>query len=234
MTTVFPDTVKCATCGAENEFPVIASTNCFGSSDLDLRPAEMQRSTMCYWVQECPDCGYVSGEVSDPAEITKEFLESDEYVSCDGRKFKSDLAARFYKEYKICTAPASAVKKPSVLDKLFKKKSTDEKLITAFNAILHAAWACDDEQDVENAKYCRNIAISLISKLISGGHDNKDTFSVIKCDLLRRAGRFEDIKNEYSSVKFDNDLLNKIIAFQIDKAEKQDTGCYTVEDAAGE
>ncbi|MBR4908658.1 MAG: hypothetical protein IKZ43_06585 [Acidaminococcaceae bacterium] len=46
MTTMFRQKYKCAVCGAEQEFYGIASTNSFGSPDLDLRPPEMQRSTM--------------------------------------------------------------------------------------------------------------------------------------------------------------------------------------------
>ena len=47
MTTVFPQTVRCSVCGAENEMMVVASTNTFGGTmDLDTRPPEMKRSTM--------------------------------------------------------------------------------------------------------------------------------------------------------------------------------------------
>ncbi len=41
MTTVFPQTVKCSVCGAENEIMVVGSTNAFGPTDLDTRPPEM-------------------------------------------------------------------------------------------------------------------------------------------------------------------------------------------------
>lgn len=37
---------KCAVCGKESEQITLASTNTFGSPDLDLRPPEMKRSTM--------------------------------------------------------------------------------------------------------------------------------------------------------------------------------------------
>ena len=63
MTTMFRQKYKCAVCGTEKEFYGIASTNSFGSPDLDLRPPEMQRSTMGQWIQQCPKCGYVSGSI---------------------------------------------------------------------------------------------------------------------------------------------------------------------------
>lgn len=49
MTRIVPSKCKCAVCGAKSRYNVIASTNTFGGGpDLDLRPPEMERSTMPY------------------------------------------------------------------------------------------------------------------------------------------------------------------------------------------
>jgi len=58
MTTFDELPVTCAVCGTTSVHPILMSTNSFGSPDLDLRPAEMQRSTVWMWVQRCPQCGY--------------------------------------------------------------------------------------------------------------------------------------------------------------------------------
>ena len=50
MTTLDERTSTCAICGGRSKQTVVASTNARGSPDLDLRPPEMQRSTMPYWV----------------------------------------------------------------------------------------------------------------------------------------------------------------------------------------
>ena len=86
--------------------------------------------------------------------------------------------------------------------------------------------------DIENAKHCRELAIPLADKLIAADFRNKDNLLVLKSDLMRRAGQFDELVEQYASIDFDDDLLNKILAFQIAKAKEKDTGCYRVEDAA--
>lgn len=48
---------------------------------------------------------------------------------------------------------------------------------------------------------------------------------------MRRAGQFDELVEQYASIDFDDDLLNKILAFQIAKAKEKDAGCCRVEDA---
>ena len=207
-TTTEKETFKCSICGKKSEFFVMMSTSSFGSPDLDLRPPELQRSTMCYWIQECPECGYVAADISEKAkpEITREWLESDEYTSCYGIKFESDLATRFFKH---CINSLRV-----------------EDFEEAFYAVLHAAWACDDEFDFDNAKKCREIAIRLTSKI-----ELDENLSVMKADLLRRSGNFDRLIKEYSSVKYSNEDLNQIIEFELKKAHEKDDNCYTVDEA---
>ena len=163
MTTMDREVKKCAVCGSKHEYTVIASTNSFGTPDLDLRPPQMERSTMYLWVQECPDCRYVASNITNkPGKVTKEWLASQAYVTCDGIRFRSGLASRFYKQYKI-----------SLLN---------TKTEQAFCAIHHAAWACDDRRDVKKAMICRDLAIPLIEKLIEKKHENEpDKLSISLC-----------------------------------------------------
>lgn len=209
MSRIVPMECKCAICGATNKYRVLASTNTFGGPDLDLRPAEMKRSTMSVWIQECPECGYISEQVSDLSDVTREWIQSKTYLTCSGIPFVSDLARQFYKYYLI---------------NLEDKNPED-----AFFAVLHAAWACDDKNDDINAKHCRELAIPLAAELIEGDHDNKDNIKLMRADLMRRAGQFEELIAEYASVKFDEDLLNQILEFEIEKAKIKDIACYRVE-----
>ena len=200
---------KCSVCGKESEQRVLTSTNAFGSPDLDLRPPKMKRSTMPLWIQECPHCGYISGSIDDETSINEVFLKSEEFCSCSNNNFKSELAKRFYKYYMI--------------------NLLDDNYEDAFYAILHAAWACDDVNDYEKAIYCRKLAIVEIEKIIK--ENNNETLKVQRADLLRRAGLFEKISAEYNVTDFADEKLQKIIMFQIQKAEEQNTDCYTVADA---
>jgi hypothetical protein len=204
---------RCAVCGAINMYTDVMSTNSFGSPDLDLRPAEMERSTMGSWIQACPKCGYVSKRISDQTYVSKLWLQSEKYLTCDGIPFVSDLAKIFYRYYLL--------------------NSRKSELEDAFFSILHAAWACDDANDDENAKHCREIGIVLGRLLIEENCADVDKIKLICADLMRRAGKFDQLISTYESVHFDDDLHNQILKFQIEKAKARDVSCYRVGEVTG-
>ncbi len=168
MSTFRIDECTCGLCGHKFKNQVITSTNCFGSPDLDLRPAEMQRSTMPLWVTECPACGYASSEIELDGKAHKEFVASEEYKTCYGAKLPSSLAYLFFKQALI----------------LLREQNTDD----AYDAFLHAAWECDDQQDEEAAVFCRNKAIETYDYI----PDKPLYLRLSHIDLIRRAKRFEE------------------------------------------
>lgn len=200
---------RCYVCGKISEQTVLASTNQFGAPDLDLRPPEMARNTMWWWLEKCPYCGYVANDLSKQTTITKEWLKNNQYSSCDNRNFTCTLAETFYKHYLINVANNNSK--------------------SAFYAVLHTAWVCDDADDVDNAIHCRKKALEELSKFVVN-NDEKETFLLMRADLLRRTGQFELLIKEYDGKVFSEELLNKIASFQVEKAKEQDTACYTVKD----
>ena len=213
MSTLMRVSENCAICGKKIIYNTLGSTNSFGATDLDSRPPEMMRSTMSWWLKECERCGYVSTHLSYNRNITRKWLKSEKYTSCDERDFESDLAKRFYKYY------------------LINLETEDPK--KAFYAALHTAWCCDDQKDTDNAIHCRECALVEIEKIIPTTRKSEDLI-IIKADLLRRTGQFEAVIEEYQGKSFSKDLSNKIIAFQIERAKAKDTACYTVDDAIGD
>ena len=213
MTTMTRTSSRCAKCRRVSSHPDIMSTNAFGYSDLDLRPPEMKRSTMHTWVQECPYCGYVAPKLSQNVELPEGFLDSEAYRSCEGKTFSSELAARFYRLYLI-------------------KKNTNE-AEAAITSIVRAAWACDDADDHDNAIICRELASALVPQAIAENPEAEDTYRMINADLLRRSGHFQELKEEYQNFRFSDGFLQQLLAFELQKAEEQDTACYTVGDATG-
>ena len=209
MTQIHNIEMECSVCGESSPQPVLMSTNTMGYPDLDLRPAEMQRSTMSTWVLECPNCGYVSGHLDDEAKVSRDFLKSEEYIGCDGHEFKGRLSRLFYKNYLIA------------------KES--ENPMGCFLNLQRCAWDCDDHDD-ENAISIRKKAIDYIDGLIGLDDESKNNLLVIKSDLLRRSGQFDRLVEEYSNLVIGEEILDKIINFQIEKANEKDTNCYTVED----
>lgn len=215
MTLIRPIDVKCPMCGNEFEEYGIMSSNTMGAPDLDLRPAPMYRDTISRWINQCPRCGYVcesfptmseyeSGEYERP-QITEEFLKSESYQSCNGIVFKSGTSKKFYRQYLIALE----------LDDI------DNEI----TALRHCAWTCDDAGDEANAVMMRKECVRLINQT-----DTNENGEVIKADLMRRAGLFGELIEEYSDKTYSEDILNDIIAFQIEKSMQEDTSCYTLDD----
>lgn len=208
MTTISKIEKKCPVCGKPSQQSRLSSTNTWTYPDLDLRPSAMQRSTMFAWLMECPHCGYVSKNFDLDTEITEEFLQSRQFLSCEGFEFKNDLSKKFFRAYIIA------------------KKSNDSR--QCFFNLLYCAWKCDDAED-PNAVEIRKMALSYIDDFEAGEKEKRDLL-LMKADLLRRIGQFDKLIEEFSNITIGDETYDKIISFQIEKAGEKDTACYTGED----
>lgn len=217
-TTLFPQNVKCAVCGHESEQDVIGSTNAFGSPDLDLRPPEMERSTMPYWVQRCPECGYCNSSIAEKTSVDNEYLSSKEYKALFAKIPEDSLAASFIRQARIA------------------EKDKDHSAVML--AYLHAAWDCDDAKNTQGANQCRLLALKALDanfKDIVKSFD-EDTITCLKTDLLRRAGKFEEAQAaaEKRLPKAKQSIIKQILTFQIEKSKAKDAKVYRVSEAATE
>lgn len=210
MTTVLDLDKKCAICTETSQQSIMTSTSTWGYPDLDLRPAEMKRSSMFAWLQECPHCGFVARDIEQThVKVAPDFLKSDEYLTCEGHDFKSDLAKRFYGHYLISKAN-------NIHD-------------VAFYSLLHCAWVCDDNND-DFAVDIRKLALKSLDKVDAKNDDERDNLKLIKADLLRRSLQFDELTEEFKEVFFDDKIKNEVINFQLELALKKDSGCYSIED----
>lgn len=212
MTLPMTVTSTCSICGTVSKQTRLASTNIIGSSDLDLRPPEMKRSTMWAWLEECPKCGYVAKTLSTPCPLPREFLQSDAYKTCDGIRFRSQLAPRFYRCHMIQLRTGSVE--------------------NAMRRALEAAWLCDDARDTDNAILCRDLAAESMQTLRRESPED-ETLAVRQLDILRRAGRFDDVLAAHAEIDLQQlpELHQKLVAFEVAKAKLHDAGRYTVADA---
>ena len=167
----------------------------------------MQRSTMNTWILECPHCGYAARDLGEELEVSKDLLKSESYLTCDGYDFKGNLSPRFYRRHLIAK----------------ESNNTEE----CFYSLLYCAWTCDDNDD-EHAAEIRMLAIPYLDEIIP--HGNANNLLAIKADLLRRSGQYERLIDEYSNIYTDDETINRVLKFQIQKAQEQDSACYTVED----
>lgn len=219
MTTVHRVQVKCGNCGHASEQTVVMSTNAFGAPDLDTRPPEMARSTLPFYVQVCPSCGYCASDLSDPlATGVEEVLLSSEY---------EDLL-------KLCDLP--------VLAREFLCLSLIYAQMQKFNgagwACLRSAWVCDDLLDAEGAMGSRIRALEHFARAAAEGQrymTNAIEEDVLRLDLMRRAERFDDALALCQRIEESAPagLLAEIVAFQRNLIERRDTDAHTIEEARG-
>lgn len=215
MTTFLEQRVRCARCGKTSEQEVLASTNAFGSPDLDLRPPEMERSTMGLWLQLCPECGYVAPDLS--ALVGKaETVRSPEYRGVLDDTRYPELARRFLAYGLLCG-------------------ETDAE--SAALSRLHAAWVCDDAEAADRALECRNMAAAGLSALkpFDADEEGLSRWAVL-VDVLRRAGRFGDARAECEALLKQprlEGIIRDVIQYQQRLIAAGDTAAHLVEECQG-
>ena len=198
----------CSKCGEIHKYQVLSECHCDCSLLLDSRPCYGYQNTMGFWLQEC-DCGYVSVDISIDNGASPDLLHSIEYYTCNGVEFESCLAERFYHYYLIMKAQKNA--------------------FDAFYALLRAAWCCDDVRDEENAMICRKQAITLANELLAKKVPQKMEIYLIRLDLMRRSGQFEEVLNKYRRWHWKKQI-RILVSFQLEKAREKDTRAYCLDD----
>jgi hypothetical protein len=219
MTTMFEEEVECCICGEKSHHIDIGSSSSFGSPDLDTRPPEMQRSTIYHWIQRCPLCGYCSSDLSECYDNTKDIVYSKEYQIIIGSNLMPEMAASF-------------------LALSYEKKKQLEYSDSAWRAI-HAAWICDDEEYGDASVICRKNAISLIETANVNSQKIADQFGeaeAITIDLMRRSRMFQEALqlSEHTRKKNIEEVIKKIIEFQIGLISKKDFSSHTISEALDE
>lgn len=176
MTTLAKKECTCSVCGNRSSFPIILSTNCFGSADLDFRPPAMERDTLKYRIQECPTCEYVSYsiEMPPPKGVTLEWLQSEEYQSCSGIELNDPMVRAFYRDYLIC--------------------KMRKRLRRTLFALRNTVWICDDFGLIETAQMFRKETARLAHRYYRRTWN--PGIKILECDMLRRARQFEGVLHQ--------------------------------------
>lgn len=216
MTTLLQVKETCFVCSTEGEYTSIGSTNEFGSRDLDLRPAEMMRSTMSYWVRCCPSCGCCGGTVSEGPALAKELVRSPGYIAQLHDAAYPELANHF-----LCAGLIQAA---------------DGEEAGAGECALHAAWACDDVHSTPQADACRIKAIEHFKSGLGRGKwfaEEPVAASLMLADLYRHIGQFGEVARvcaEGLRVQ-PGEPFTTLLRVQQALAQSQDRQTYTIEQA---
>lgn len=209
MTTVYEQDVKCAHCGVTSSHMVIGSTNAMGYPDLDLRPPEMQRSTMRVWAQQCPGCGLVAADLAQEQGDIGDLLLSERYCSVRTNGSLPQLTSRFW-----CAA-------------MVDDDRGDHR--AGFHSMLCAAWAADDAHLEELAQQCRRLAIESFNRDPDEVWDSR--FQLL--DVLRRASLWSEAEALVNDLQqpTPSPQLSKVVEFQSKLVAERDHRSYTFGDA---
>ena len=215
-TTLGDEKVKCSVCGAKSLQTVINSTNSMGRPDFDLRPPEMKRSTMPYWIQRCPKCGYCNYSIDEKIDGSKKNIRTQEYLAELNDSGRTTLANSF----------AAA----ALLHELAGNYSKDA------DYLLCAAWDLDDADKKDEAMNARRRVLMLMEKADkSVVSEEKDVFETIlvMADLYRRTGQFEkaaELADRHIKTLKDENTL-KIMEFERELISKKDTNAHNLSEA---
>lgn len=207
MTTYMTLEVVCASCGKKSEQLELGSTSEFGSMDLDLRPPRMRRSTMECWLQQCPHCGWVAQDLEEKVGDERQIMSSSAYVSIRRDKSIPKLARRF-----LCMSVIEAER---------------GECAAAFSEALYAAWVADDVGHRQGARDWRLRAAELLRRKPIPTPELR----VQLLDVLRRAGDWDAARALAVELKAEGlaNPMDRIVAFQAEAIDREDAGCFTLE-----
>ncbi len=216
MTTFAKETVVCGACGHVFTHQALASTNAFGSPDLDTRPPEMQRSTMRAWIQRCPSCGFCARDASK--------FDARFRVAMDTSCYRSQLTDARFPEL------ASTFLCSGMLAEAVGQREDSGW------CYLRAAWILDDASKDELAKLWRSKAADAFLAFLTEGQTSVQqpgAYEAIVTDCLRRAGRGDEAVSviERGLMQACEQVIHKVLALQRKLIQRGDTARHLLQEA---
>lgn len=175
---------------------------------LDLKP--LGPISAPFLLPVCPDCKFVIHDDTIPeTEIAqcKTIVESEPYRQCVER-------ASYY-----------------LLGRLYQQLGKDN--LTLAHIFLKASWQEEDDEtklkeDLElSLKYFRKYLTDTVDRASSW-----ETAQIVTGELLRRLGYFNEAESHLQGLleldSFKNNILNKVVVFEIELCRNQDSRTYTM------
>lgn len=209
MANVGQTSITCVVCGRGSRQREVRRTDPAGPPDLDLRPGETMRSTMAYWLQQCPTCGYAAPRLDEASEAVAAVVAGGPYRALLAEATYPPLARRF-----LCRA--------MILEE------TGE-LHAAAEATLQAAWVADDTRKPELAREWRLTAVALFRQ--GPAPDLEQQVRIV--DILRRAGEFGGAAAQANALERGRlpEPVDRVVAFERRLIAAGDVRAYSVASA---
>lgn len=198
----------CPVCGAtvvvDRRLPVGARGVC----DLDLRPAQPAFRALHLDLMECPACGYIAESFPDQTCVDRAFLMSEHYWMPDLPQCPPQAG------YFLRAARIAEVEKDSW---------------RAAQFYLAGAWTCDDVENDEGAVMCRRRALQALESVRPIDPFMQNTVCVLKTDLLRRTGVFEQaIASASADMPHCDDVAKKVLCYERKLSERKDMAVHRI------
>jgi hypothetical protein len=214
MSKLKPARLRCAVCTASSEQLIAEAEASFEPPDFDTRPGKPSRSSIIYWVQSCPDCGYCAHDLSVAAEETREFVRGAFYQAFHANKAYPGKATEFL-SYAL------------LLEHLGFWSD-------AGWTALHAAWVCDDLKQDEHAVNCRRRAVELWKHAKRHGQDIMDNdfeeFALV-CDIHRRSQEWDESRaaaNEGLECDNLSSVVDALLRRELALIDRRDPACHNM------
>jgi hypothetical protein len=224
MPTYIPRVKTCSICGTSSTHNQLAACIEFKSPDIDLRPAEPRRSTMAAWVQQCPQCGLCALDLDEPPRGAAAVVETKEYLDVLRGPSPMPVLARQFRAVSLLAERAGM-------------------LVAAANNALHAAWACDDANEIEAACECRMRAITFFVQVASDVRHaaaepatspakHPELWNLQLVDLLRRTRRFDEARERcHAALRSADGNVQLVGRLQLELIDKSDTAAHSADEA---
>ncbi len=210
--------VRCGLCGSPSKHEFAKAADSRQAPDLDTRPGEPLRSTLRYWMQMCPECGYAASDIASIHEDASGFIATQDYQRQRFDSETPELARPF-----LCHA--------MILNHV--KQYAD-----AGWTALHAAWACDDAESEAASRKARDLAITYWKHGKHHGQpfgDLPEEFA-LATDVLRRARRFEEALvtcTEGIDLEDIEPMIEQVLLFEKTLIQRRDSGRYSLASVPG-
>jgi len=215
-TTIGNAEVVCGNCGTKNEITVLGSTNQLTPPDLDNRPGEMQRSTLCYEVQHCKKCHYCNDILSNKP-------ESEDAKKVIAKPMpKQTIKDQFVRVAEIAQAESQG------------SKEEYKRVNYCYKSALYyqkAAWCCDDKGLKDEAVLYRRKAAACIEEILSVVKNplvelNQSLF-IILIDIYRRCGEFKKAEKYAQALVQFRTTEQRVAELQLKLCKEKKTDCHT-------
>ena len=217
MISMVPIETECSLCGTPSEQRIGRVPTSDGLPDLDSRPSEQMRSSIVFWVQRCPNCGYCATDISLEYPLADQTVHSPVYQKVLLRRSMPEKARQFLAWALI--------------------QEANEEFGGAGWAAMHAAWICDDAEKPKAAVECRRLVLDRFARQRARlghitGFEEPGVEELVLADLCRRTGQQDGAARwvDQGLARHPEEIVRRGLEMEFSLARQKDRGPHSLEE----